>query len=123
MKASVYYVNLNDNHRLALNSGGWNGPEGQAYLNARDGDYQDAQRLGMLDEVAVVQANDAEDIWVALQNGVNHKAGLVTFETRKERIRSMDLGDLVFWEDGRVERVAGSGFKPVAGLTLRELTK
>lgn len=112
MKARIFYVKLTDEMYDEINSAkgdGWSTPAGKQYLTARHGKAEDL-RADMFEEVTDMDVSNAEDAWVALQN--------ITAEGNGIDNRSMDVGDLVVWEDGRIERVAACGFDTVDGLEL-----
>ena len=132
MKATVMYLDLSDRMTRAINAThtgdetteGWSSAFGKIYMNAKyKGEYHPARSVGMLVEVAQVEAADAEDIWVALQNmngpwgdGESTRGGeIAPVQIQKVRVRqerSMDVGDVIVWEDGKVEAVASCGFTP-----------
>ncbi len=114
MKATVYYIELTEEQRHALNGdgGGWGSPLGQAYLNARDGRI-DSTNFDLLVKAATMEAENAEEVWVKLQNLDACWAGRDDIERHTDSPRSMDLGDLIVWEDGRRSRCASMGFETI----------
>lgn len=115
MKATVIYVTLSDEHRFTINCRGWDCGPGRAYLAAREGDYSGAELYPtMLVEAATLEAVGAEAVWTRLQNGMgfrDHPGATILTEAPSRR--SMDVGDIIRWEDGREERCASFGFEPV----------
>lgn len=117
MKASVYYVDVPEN--LFLSS--WDTPVGKAYLDAKRFKYQDAAVLGLVNKIATVEVADdktgdwaAEDVWMFFQNGVKLKTTTrVLSLNRTVKRRSMDVGDLIVWENGVVQAVDSVGFRVV----------
>ena len=117
MYASVYFVQLTAAQRDELNdrnNGGWGSELGQRYLAAKDGQI-DETNFDLLELAATGGFSNAEDVWVRLQNverswddsPANNNAG-IKCHTRQPR--SMDVGDIVVWSDGRRERCADAGF-------------
>ena len=113
MRCTVYFVEMSEAERGALNSGGtWDCPIGRAYMAARDGNYSTSEARALLKPAAIMDAKDAESVWVRLQN--LETAWATVLEPLTRFPRSMDLGDVIHWADGRAEYVAAVGFKPAA---------
>jgi hypothetical protein len=121
MKATVYYIELTAEQVREINVDGWGCPAGQAYLAAKHGKapagVDPASVAALLKPAAIIgDAKTAEDIWTRLQNGVRlpswtMQPGVVQLT---QQPRSMDVGDLIVWEDGRQERCASMGFEPAS---------
>ena len=112
MKATVFYLRLTREQVAQINDVkvGWNCDAGRAYLDVTvNAKYEDAQRLGMIVRGAEAEAENAEQIWVALQNGIDAQSGAKIIS--RDEPRSMSVGDLIVWEDGRIERCASVGFE------------
>lgn len=116
MKATVFYVELTDDQVKDLNSNGWGSDIGRAYMSAKDGRITEDNRR-LFRRAADLDAKENEEVWRRLQNGM-HNHGVWRADPdiacRTGFPRSMDVGDLIFWEDGRIERCAAMGFEPVA---------
>lgn len=117
MKATVYYIRLSDEQVKTINKEGWDSELGAQYLAAKDGKISPANR-DLFEKAAVLNVPTAEAAWVFLQNVVTpwpektegRLDTLLSVET--DFPRSMDIGDLVVWEDGRrIERCATVGFE------------
>lgn len=113
MRAEVFYVQLSDAQIATINADGWSCPTGLAYLESQRGNYALAKEHGMLVSAAEVVAENAEEIWVALQNGIPQRSTATIIRSMPKR-RSMSVGDLIVWADGRAEACASIGFEPVA---------
>lgn len=113
MKAEVFYVQPTDDHIATINAEGWSCPVGLAYLDGQRGNYALAKEHGMLVSAAEVIAENAEQIWIALQNGIPARSPATIIKSIPRR-RSMSVGDLIVWADGRAETCASIGFEPVA---------
>ena len=113
MKATVYYLNLAvEPFYSMVNRQGWDGPIGKAYSDARyRGEYFKSAALGILEKAAEIEANDAEEVWMKLQNGATSWSDAMDIKCTSAFPRSMDVGDIVVWEDGTVEKVAMIGFE------------
>jgi hypothetical protein len=98
-------------------AGGWSSPLGLRYLAAKDGKI-DAESATMFREAARLDAADLDDsaerIWLTMQNDAIGWSELPYIECSTDFPRSMDVGDLIVWEDGTVERCASYGFERVA---------
>lgn len=123
MRATVYYVMLTMRQVNELNSDpkGWGGKVGKAYMDARAGKIGPMNFDMVVKAVEFEYAKDAEEIWMALQNGVRHQSwwhseALMEIGAKhcdRNCRRSMDVGDIIVWEDGRRERCASCGFEGV----------
>lgn len=113
MKATVYYIELTEAQQDELNAQGWDSKIGKAYLNART-DKIDATNFDLLVKAATLDVEGAEIVWRRLQNlddaGWAKKAYV---RCHTEFPRSMDIGDIIVWEDGSRERCAPIGFEPI----------
>lgn len=67
MKATVYYVTLTSAQMNRLNERGWSSEIGVAYLEAKDG-IIDASNRHLVQPAAEIEADSAEQVWIALQN-------------------------------------------------------
>ncbi len=122
MKATAYYVTLTKDQTDELNLGGWDSNIGRRYLAAKAGKINIATRT-LFRPAAILNRIDAEQVWTDLQNHNTPWAACraTDIECLTDSPRSMDVGDLVVWEDGRIERVASFGFEPAEGVTPGEL--
>ncbi len=118
MKATVYFIELTEELREALNKSddGWDCPVGRAYLAAKDGRI-DGSNFDMLIKAATGDFDNSEHAWKLMQNGVVYadwsKTDLTAIRCYTEFPRSMDVGDIIVWENGWRERVAACGFEKV----------
>ena len=128
MYATVYFIELTKQQHDEINKLGWNSDLGKRYLAAKNGNI-DRTNVDLFKPAAVLDAKDAEAIWKTLQNTaepweVNNSISILTGFPR-----SMDIGDLIVWFDGRQERCAETGFENASrrlvygGYTERELRK
>lgn len=114
MKAFVYYIELTERQRNEINQVGWNSPIGRYYHNVRNGTTF-AAALPLLRLAAVVEADNAEQVWATLQNG-QHTGGWASPSEHRvlkavtDFTRSMDVGDFIVWENDRIEQCASFGF-------------
>lgn len=114
MKATVYYVDLTDEQRDEINgpNGGWGCDTGRAYLAAKDGTFNETTRPFFV-KAATLEAGNNEQIWTRLQNLHRGWDEDPEIECHTTFPRSMDVGDLIVWEAGGVERCASCGFETV----------
>ncbi len=113
MKATVYFIELNKAQIDDLNAGGWGTTIGKAYLAAKDGKI-DSTNFDLFIKAATFEAPpSAEHIWISLQNHEKPWMSLAFLTCHTPFPRSMDVGDLVVWEDGTRERCAAAGFTPI----------
>lgn len=127
MRANVYFIDLTDEMVAAINApgpnetSGWASPEGKAYMSAKAGKIDDTNKH-LFKHTAVVEYDDGqanegnEAIWMMLQNhdtpwDANENYDQLVQVVSKNN-RSMDVGDVIVWEDGRAEMVDSLGFKP-----------
>ena len=116
MKATVYYIELTRAQVDMLNAEGWGSTIGKAYLAAKDGKI-DSLNFDLLVKAATFEfADSAEHIWISLQNGNEPWTSLDFITAHITRARSMDVGDIIVWEDGTRERCASVGFTQVHGV-------
>lgn len=115
MKATVYYIELSDAQRDELNDLGWDSRIGKAYLAARAGRI-DSTNFDLLKKAATLDADTDEQVWLALQNHETPWSANPAIEAHLTFTRSMDIGDLIIWDDGRRARVASVGFDEVRGV-------
>jgi len=112
MKATIFYIELTYAQRDELNAGGWASQIGKAYLAARDGKI-DFANFDLFVKAATMDAPSAENIWLGMQNG-NKPWTMKSWITSFTRFsRSMDVGDIIVWEDGKRERCASMGFETI----------
>ena len=114
MKATVYYIEMTEEQRHALNGDGrgWGSPLGQAYLNARDGKI-DATNFDLMVKAATMEAENAESVWTTLQNHDRPWTEYIGVVRHTDFPRSMDVGDVIVWSDGTRERCAAMGFETI----------
>ncbi len=113
MRATVYYIELTDDERRELNNTSWSSPIGIAYLAARDGRIDDTNRHLFKAAAVINNVYGAEDVWQALQNADRPWTERSNVLCLTDFPRSMDVGDLIRWEDGRMERCASLGFETI----------
>lgn len=122
MKATVYYVDLTEEQRNIINDpefGGWGCATGRAYMAAKDGIFNDETRSFFV-KAATIYAGNNEEIWMRLQNMDAPWTDDAEIEKHTAFPRSMDVGDLIVWEAGGVERCDRCGFQTVTD-TFKEL--
>ncbi len=113
MKATVYYIEMTKAQIDELNASGWDSTIGKAYLAARDGKI-DATNFDLFVKAASFEfAASAETIWIGLQNGAEPWTTLTYITAHTQFPRSMDVGDIIIWEDGTRERCISVGFEPI----------
>ena len=112
MKAEVYYIELTEPQRAKLNAEGWQGELGGAYLRAKDG-LVDHRNRSLFKLAARGDFDDSEQTWRALQNLDASWSDQPHIDCLTEFPRSMDVGDVIVWSDGRAERCASLGFEPI----------
>lgn len=114
MKATIYYVHLTEEQGDELNQSddGWSSPIGKRYLAAKDGRI-DGTNFDLLVKAATMEAENAEEVWLALQNHDRPWHTWIGVACHTDFPRSMDVGDIIVWEDGKRSRCAGCGFEPV----------
>lgn len=113
MKATVYYIDITEEQRKELNIQGWDSAIGRRYMAARNGDI-DFENMDLVTKAATLDAQDGEEIWTLLQNGTRPWFLNQGIECHTTFPRSMGVGDLICWEDGRVERCRHIGFEDYA---------
>jgi hypothetical protein len=115
MKATVYYVRLNDEQTATINNDGWASEVGKAYMEATmgGGKYKAAMDMGLYEKAAVLEATESENVFTRLQNLEHGWTEDKSIECTTNFPRSMSVGDVIVWEDGRKEIVASFGFEPV----------
>lgn len=128
--ATVHYVILTDADIDIINGEGdsrgegWSSVPGAAYMKAKRG-VVDETNFNMIYPATrvTVEDKDAEAIWMALQNDFESWADTVEkrgvridrpADAREETRRSMDVGDIIVWDDGTRQTVLGCGFSAVA---------
>jgi hypothetical protein len=114
MRATAYFVKMTDAMYTEINSQGWDSEAGRRYHDAKEGKSFDRD---MFEATATVDVEDAEEAWMLLQNmqgpwdaNEDYNRLVAVLSTNN---RSMDVGDLVAWDNGVVERVIGCGFETV----------
>jgi hypothetical protein len=120
MKAKIFFIHLSDEDIAEINDPeglGWGSPAGIRYMDAKDSKL-DATNFEMMKLAAKADFPEYnpetekkwplnEAIWSTL-NG--HGSAPVV---RTEPGRSMDIGDIIVWEDGSRYRVASAGFDTI----------
>jgi len=118
MKATVFYVTLTKGQRDELTIKGWGGTLGRAYLAAKDGNYKVPGARSLLTAAAELEATTNEEVYRKLQNLDEAWTAQADVKCLTGFPRSMDVGDIIVWADGRHERVASFGFDTVTDLLL-----
>jgi len=111
--ATAYYVHLNDGQSKEINAKGWSSDAGRAVVTAKAGAWNETN-IHLLRKVATMAAANAEAVWMSLQNLDRPWPQNPIIECHIDCPRSMDVGDLVVWEDGKIEQMAGLGFEPLS---------
>lgn len=134
MKATAFFVKMTDDMVREINrpgSGGWDSEVGRRVQAAKSGLLlNEPERAEDFEAAAIVELETdepspaaADQVWVQLQNG--HPELEDAFPVRgawtsrrnvtnmTKFSRSMDVGDLVVFEDGTVFRCKSIGFEPV----------
>ena len=121
----VWYLELTNAQIDEINANGWESEIGSVYLRAKNLDadgMKQALNLALYKPIAKVKAANAEQVWVAMQNiteswTANVGSGKVVEEMIRgyAKARSMDVGDVIVWNDGVEEAVDSFGFKAVEG--------
>ena len=114
MKATVHYILLTKAQTDELNNhaDGWGSPIGRAYLAAKDGRI-DATNFDLLERAATMEAESAEEVWTTLQNHDRPWTEYIGVVRHTDFPRSMDVGDVIVWEDGTRERCIALGFETI----------
>ena len=113
MKATVYFIELNADQTYELNDLGWDSNIGRAYLRAKAGKI-DSTNFDLLVKAASFEDTpNAEHVWVALQNFAAPWTTLKFIAAHTKFTRSMDVGDIIVWEDGARQRCADVGFETI----------
>lgn len=116
MKATIYYIFLTDAQRDVLNGpdGGWGCKIGKAYQDARAGNlHSDAREH--FEKAATGKWEGSEHVWTSMQNMGPMWSNDARIECHTTFPRSMDVGDIIVWEDGRTERCDTMGFETLLG--------
>ncbi len=113
MKATVYYIELNKGQVDALNANGWGSDIGKAYLAAKDGRIDSTNFDLLVKAATMLEATSAEHVWLTLQNRDEPWRNSIHVTALIDFARSMDVGDIIVWEDGTRERCASVGFTPI----------
>jgi hypothetical protein len=108
--ATAYFAYLNDARANEIDAKGWGCEVGRAFLTAKAGAWNETN-THLLKKVATMAAADAEAVWMSLRNLDRPWPKNPNIECHIDNPRSMDVGDLVMWEDGIIERMAGNGFE------------
>ena len=120
MKATIYFVELTKDQREELNREGWGSEIGKAYMAIRfDGQIDDSNRH-LIKKAVTMNAENSEQIWVALQNLEVSWCEKPGIDCHTAFPRSMDVGDIIVWEDGRTETCTSVGFKPIEFTAIEE---
>jgi len=110
MKATVYYVELTEEQRSEINSVGWDCEVGKQYNAIRfDGRVDDSNRH-LLKKAATMNSTNSETVWCSLQNLEMSWFDKPEIECHTVFPRSMDVGDVIVWEDGSAEMCCSVGF-------------
>ncbi len=112
MKATIFYVELTHAQHDELNAGGWGSQIGKAYLAARDGKI-DFANFDLFVKAATMEASGPEAIWLAMQNRDKPWSMNPDITSYTRFSRSMDVGDIIVWEDGKRERCVSVGFETI----------
>lgn len=110
MKAKVFFITLTDTERDAINMAGWESQIGQNYINARNGKIN-KKNIHMFELAATTDQDYVEDVWFYMQNGDHEWCNARDIECHTTFPRSMDIGDVIVWEDGRIERCSDRSFE------------
>lgn len=127
MQAKVLYVEITEAQRFKINTEGWNSDIGLAYSKAKF-DKIDTTNQHLLVHAATLEAKTAEEVWMQLQNLQTSWADSPAIQCHTSFPRSMDVGDVIVWSDGTVERCNTVGFTtydcddPVAEVVLRKVS-
>ena len=118
MKATIYYIELDETERRILNATGWGSEIGQAYLKAREDGKIDESNVHLFRKAATGDFKDAEDVWFQLQNVETPWTEKRNVTCHTDFPRSMDVGDVIDWHqvEGGVScmvRCASVGFVEV----------
>lgn len=113
MKAFIYYIdNMTADFCDEINEKGWECELGRKYFEAKRGSVPYTDNIYIL--AAVTDAfENAEEIWTAMQNHFNTWSSKREIRCLTDAPRSMDVGDIIVWKDGKVEHCAPVGFKTV----------
>jgi len=114
MNATVYYVELTKQQIDEINANGWSSEIGRQYLSAKDGKIDETNRHLIQKAATVTDVKSAEKVWCLLQNGHKSWVGGWSVKCHTSFPRSMDVGDIIEWEDGTQERCASVGFEPTS---------
>lgn len=118
--AVVYYIDLTEEQRAIINGpdGDWSCPTGRGYLAAKDGLIDDHNAHFIRKAATVHRVTSAEDVWLRLQNTSRawDDADPTMLVCHTDFPRSMDIGDLILWQDGQLERCDRVGFEPAGSL-------
>lgn len=114
---------LNESHRLQMSSlNGWGSPAGEAYLKAEDGFIVDAYKMDMLKPVAVVIANDLEDLFTKTNHIHSNWTANDGVDFAVDDVRSTSVGDIVIdYDTGEAFICASFGWDDIEGSTIDEL--
>ena len=110
MKATVHFVELSEEQRQEINDNGWGCEIGMAYMDIRFKGIVNETNRHLFKKAAVMNSNSSETVWRSLQNlemGWDAKREIECFTTFP---RSMDVGDVIVWEDGSAEMCCSVGF-------------
>ena len=113
MRASVVYIHLNDTDAADINREGWEGETGRAYDRLKEEGIINSRSVSMLKTAASLDADSAEDVYIRMQNMEDRWEDDFSITCHTDAPRSMDVGDFIFWEDGRIQRCAMFGFDDV----------
>jgi hypothetical protein len=97
MKATVRYIQLVGPTLEAILLKGWDCPEGAEYHEARAGNRPDSD---LYHDAATLDAGDNEEVWTRLQNLYEPWTSDKAITCLTDFPRSMDVGDIIVWENG-----------------------
>jgi hypothetical protein len=136
MKAKLFFLSLSDEQAAEVNAKGWGGVKwGKAYMGATFGDVgseqvKAAKEAGLYKYMGTMTVlGGAESIWTYTQNlseagWVEEALGNGMLMEKGEGLskkgtlygaKSMSVGDVIVWANGKVEVAAGIGFNEVTG--------
>lgn len=127
MRATVWFLNLPNEIVEAVNEKGWlASPLAEIYLRLRSStkrefvttDVRTALASGLYTLAHIGEADDAETLWNRLQNVDSSWAA--EHRSMNGQVRSMDVGDMIVWEDGRTDVCASIGFTEIPAIWIND---
>lgn len=127
MKAEIHYVTMTDTDRDAINADGWDCEIGQRYHDAQEGviglERSDAFHVAAVVDVDRLVGEErevghpVESIWVMMQNlDESWTVAQAVDEVKTDFARSMSVGDIIRFDDGKTFRCASAGFEAVLNI-------